>query len=208
MTDFKDIGNEESFQKGKPGKLIYTCNCGWIDLGHVNPSGAKKLLADVKAAAAKPQGDWVHYNQTAWGIPITGGAYWVHGGISPAMQESVALTIFQNTSQSYEGVQEFFGSSSGFSEEDLVSNIIGFNAAADGKTAEQTIKEKCGKILSKEAAIEVWNQTGGITKNRNRKWEPTLHKCTTCMKECPEDRAFPKEFSRIKRTVPGKGFSY
>lgn len=208
MTTFNDIGNEESFRRDRPGKLIYTCNCGWIDLGHVNPASARKLLADVKAAAAKPHGDWVHYNQTVWGLPVAGGAYWVHGGISPAMQEQVALTIFQNTSHSYEGLQSFFGSSSGYSEEDLVSNLIGFYAAADNKTAEETIKEKCGKILSIEAAQQVWQQTGGISQNRNRRWEPTLHKCTRCQQECPEDRAFPAEFSRIKRTIPGKGFSY
>ena len=33
-----------------PSRLIYTCNCGWIDWSHANGGKSSALLADIRAA--------------------------------------------------------------------------------------------------------------------------------------------------------------
>lgn len=208
MTTRADIIGPEGFGDAK-GTLIYTCNCGWIDLGHVNPKGARGLLEQIRTATEKPGGGMIAYHQTAGPFAVSGISYQIEPGLSAAEQNSVGLAIFQEVSMDYEGMQEDFSwlTSSGFSQEDLVSNLIGYNAAAKGRTAESMIREHCGKILSKAEAEKIWDETGDVSKNKNRKWEPVLHKCTACSEACPEDRAFPAEFSTIKPAKPGEGFS-
>lgn len=210
MTDVRDIIGPEGFDKGVKGRLIYTCNCGWIDLGHANSTGPKKLITDVRAAAASPNGGIVNYTQNP-GVPgiNMGGNYFVRSGLTPAEQDSAALGIFQRVTHSTEGFQEAgsWFTSSGYSQEDLVSNLIGFHAAAKGTTTEEMIKKHCGKILSKAEAEEVWKQTGAVGDNKNRRWTPVLHKCAACAQACPGDRAFPSEFGSITPARPGQGWS-
>jgi hypothetical protein len=207
MTTRADIIGPEGFTPGVKGRLIYTCNCGWIDLGHANPAGARSLISEVRAAAAKPGGGIVVYGQSAHGISLSHGWYYVRGGLSPAEQDSVALGIYQRVTEQFESAQGLVGSDSSFSQEDLVSNLIGFHAAATGEKVENLVRAHCGKILSKAEAESVWDQTGGVGANRNRKWEPLIQPCEACKQACPEERRFPSEFGRIRPAQPGQGYS-
>lgn len=208
MTTRADIIGPEGFIPGVKGRLIYTCNCGWIDLGHANPTSARNLIAEVRAAAAKPGGDIVVYSQSARGVPLSHGHYFVRGGLSPAEQDSVALAIFQRVTMGFETTQGLaFWSDSSFSQEDLVSNLIGFYAAARDVGIECLIRKHCGNILSKEEAEAVWDETGGVGVNKNRNWEMLIQRCSTCQTACPGERRFPSEFGTIRPAAPGQGYS-
>ena len=107
MTDRSDIVDGNSAIGRKYG-LIYTKRCGWIDLGHA--MGRKRLL---KAGVLKK--------------------YDVKKGLNDSQKKSVALSIFLDVSHAFENLQSNWlfrlVTDSGYSAEDLVSNLIGFYRA-------------------------------------------------------------------------------
>jgi hypothetical protein len=199
------------------GGLIYTCNCGWIDRGHANPKGAKSLLEQIRSQSANPipgeSGFEVTYGQSMgkWGLSAgQEGSYYVPYGLNESQQNAVGLGIFQEVSTRFETMQGNYSyfTDSGFSQEDLVSNLVGYHAAARGEKADDLIKRLC-KPVSKETAYKMWDRYGalGDAKNKNKTWKPVIHTCEECAKECAgEPRTFPKEFGDI--TPAKKGVDY
>ena len=126
------------------GRLVYTCECGWVDLGHANPTNARslwyKLLGDSGLASADGLGYKVHFAESAKFLRFNftySKSYWIRKKLSKATKESIALSIFKEVSVGFENLQTYAPgliSDSGFSAEDLVSDLIGFYRAARDPT--------------------------------------------------------------------------
>jgi len=136
MTKRSDIVDGSNAIGSKYG-LIYTKKCGWIDLGHANPEGANSLwqqvLKEKDSGGAKPGYFRVSYKQMMgrkdlFKIGILK-KYDVKKGLDDNQKKSVALSIFLDVSHAFEGLQSNWlfrqATNSGYSAEDLVSNLIG-----------------------------------------------------------------------------------
>ncbi|HEX6245489.1 MAG TPA: hypothetical protein VFZ61_31415, partial [Polyangiales bacterium] len=130
--------------------------------------------------------------------------YVVRRGLSNVQKQRVALAIFVEVSLQFEGVQDSWlarkltGSDSGFSQEDLVSNLIGFYKALNPRL---DIDALC-KPVSVEASRKVWNAAGPVGMNKNRSFSPMFHACA----ECTSTPVFPKEFQAIQPAIKGEWF--
>ena len=93
--------------------------------------------------------------------------------LSPVQQESVALGISMYVGELVESAQsdawpiDYF-TKSGYSEEDLPSNLIGFYMGVRGYS-KQTIKELCDALTPKQSR-EVWDQSGGLQRGYRAPW--------------------------------------
>lgn len=202
-----------AFRWDIPKKLIYTCNCGWFDKGHANGSGPSRLWKDLTNATDKYrqngiEGFKVNYFQdtVAGGITFNKHSqdFFVKGNLSDVEKAQVALAIFQEVSLGFEAQQisggikgffvENFGPASGFSEEDLVSNIAGFY-----KALRQTDWVSLCKPVSEEASLKIWDRDGPVGWNKNRIFLPNFHKCD----ECSDNPQFPLEYQSIQPLQKG-----
>lgn len=193
--------------EGDDPRLAYTCRCGWLDLGHMNPAshrpneGAVSLWDQVRREAgprshAAPGGFKVQYQQThakrKFGVTVRDGvyrSYWVKAGLSAAEQRAVALAIFMEVSVGFEALQDNWlyrrVTDSGFSAEDLVSNLIGFYAAVDPTLDPRAL---CG-VVSVAASLAVWDAHGPVGQHKNRGFLPLLFPCPECPPKAAAGRA-------------------
>jgi len=227
-------------------RLIYTCNCGWIDLGHANPAsrrphvGAQSLWNEVNspkenerfvvasaskaalseryaaatgAPASGPEfnGYRVTYKQDmstprVLGLRLTassGSTYVVRHGLSPAERKSVALAIFMEVSFGFEGMQGSWpyswtrAAESSFSQEDLVSNLLGFYSIVEPSIS---YLELCHPV-GIDASEVVWDQYGGVSR-KNRSFSPIFQPC----RECREHPVFPSQLQMITAARKGDKF--
>ena len=195
-----------------PKRLIYTCNCGSVDKAHLRDPqareyvGAKNLWKQIKRETGISEGHFPNgdkgfvtlYKQDMGSSLIKVGKitreYLVKYGLSETKKKSIALTIFQEVSVAFEknqaGFPWSFISDSGFSQEDLVSNLLGFYLAVNGYD-EMYIMQLC-KSVSKEASFEVWDKDGAVGKNKNH--------------ECKGTPVFPSVFQTIQPAIKGVDF--
>jgi len=216
MANYNDIG-------GKFG-IIYTCNCGWLDRAHSyttpNPDktiGAANLWMNLLKEDGFPDyinkapGFVVASRQEAMkkklGIKLYPGVtkhFVVRKGLPNHVKQQVALAIFMEVSIGFESLQDswaartFAQSDSGFSEEDLVSNLVGFYKALFPII---DIDALC-KPVSIAASRAVWNASGPVGRNKNRRFEPVFHPCS----ECTTPPVFPDQFKVIVPAVKGVHF--
>jgi hypothetical protein len=171
--------------------LVYTCKCGWIDLGHARPDNAEKLwksISNEKSAVASRDGKGF---KVRFGEMMSAGkgdfyaragiekSYYIKYGLSKNENESVALAIFMEVSLRFENFQMMFPNfitDSGFSAEDLVSNILGFYRAVRPGPDYLLMCQP----VSKKAALEVWDKYGSVGSNKNRMFAPYLYPCKEC----------------------------
>lgn len=192
-----------------PNRLIYTCNCGWVDKGHANARstrphvGVQSLWQQITSqAGAKTKwpfkGYQVLYRQDMlkWGVGVAvEGNYLVASNLSRSQMESVALGIFLEVSFKFESTQWWFGApSSSFSEEDLISNLIGFYTVV---RPEVDYMQLCQPV-SAAASFKVWDDAGGLGKNETI--NPVYHPC----EECKGTPRFPPELRRIVPAPKGQ----
>jgi len=196
------------FSQIRGGDLAYSCNCGWLDLGHMSPRGARKLWQDVNSGSGQQsltkQGFYVRYSQEAGikplGIPIMKGVYaeyFVKYNLSLSEKEYVALSIFKEISEAFEssqdGIQDAIMHSS-FSEEDLVSNLIGFYMAVKGYSRADV--NKWCDIKDVEFSEWIWKKTNGLKKNRA--WTPVFKDWGVAYGGCCDKfPQFPSQFQTI-----------
>jgi hypothetical protein len=136
MTSRLDvIDGSQAF--GRKYGLIYTKKCGWVDLGHANPEGVKglwnKILNEKDEGSSNQEFFRISYQQMMGGKHIKVGVlkkFDIKKKINTSDKKSVALSIFLDVSHTFESVQSGWpfrwGTNSGYSAEDLVSNLIGF----------------------------------------------------------------------------------
>jgi hypothetical protein len=170
--------------------LIYTTECGWIDLGHANPEGrgfegARSLWDQVKTKTSYFQSfqdktpATVVYMQTMRRFGAGTGIvrrYKIKRELPSAEeQKSIALAIFMDVSLAFEELQAnwFFRhiTDSGYSVEDLISNLIGFYRAVNPGT--DYIKS-CNPV-SKQQALATWDTYGPVGSMKNRNFTPILY---------------------------------
>lgn len=123
----------------------------------------------------------------------------VRRGLSIAERQRVALAIFQQVSVGFETLQADMGLSSGFSAEDLTSNVIGFHAAFAGRSVDD-MRRACGEVGVPESQ-EVWDKNlekGGLGAVKNRRFEPRLFPCGSCENR---DKSLPPFLSSL-RPIP------
>lgn len=218
MSKRNDVieGTETSARNG----LIYTCRAGWIDLGHARPDNVRdnlwnKLKKEEGMMAKDKQGYKLTFSETCYNIKTLGKSvdYYVRYGLTLSQMESVALAIFMEVSLQFEAWQDMFriiGKDSGFSAEDLVSDILGFYRAV--RPDIEYIKAL--KPVSKEAALKIWDTYGAVgdKKNKNQSFNPYLYPCEECPTAyhtgSPACGIMPKELSAIEPAKIGKFFRY
>ncbi|SFD89194.1 hypothetical protein [Paracidovorax konjaci] len=214
--------------------LVYTCNLGWLDLGHMDPqstrphTGASSLWKEINAggpevrqcrgahrhictqptnasrfpavtfADGKSTGFKLTYKQDMQKrlLGVTASSevkreYIVRHNLSLAEKRSVALAIFMEVSLAFESHQTHFPrfiTDSGFSQEDLVSNLIGFHIAVGTVSKAQVLA--MAKPVSKAAALSIWDRHGSVGSNKNRGFKPLFSPDTwmitdkACTDEC------------------------
>jgi hypothetical protein len=208
---------------GEKFGIIYTCNCGWLDRGHSSTRSSRAMvgtdwlwnsLLGERGPSDTLKGRPAYilsYRQDAvkqvLGLNLYPGItkhYLVLKGLSFQAKAQVGLAIFQETSLTFEGMQDSWlarkatGTDSGFSEEDLVSNLIAFY-----KSVYPVIDvDALCKPVSVEASREVWRANGAVGQNKNRAFTPHLHACT----ECPGLAVFPPQFRTITPVTKGVWF--
>ncbi|WP_133511910.1 hypothetical protein [Candidatus Thiosymbion oneisti] len=235
----------------KDERLIYTCNCGWIDLDHMEDSakyefvGAKNLWKQIRGGDLPPGVDprrlydrpgpgcfpyvdprercaRFHDGDPGYKVtyrqgmshkrikPVRAGierSYLVRYGLTPQEKRVVALAIFMEVSVMFEGFQGSFpwrvATNSGFSQEDLVSNLLSFYIAVDGYDLDQ-VETICKKV-STEVALAIWDREGSVEENKNPTFEPAFAKEPGA--ECTDsEQIFPKAFTKIRPAIKGGNF--
>lgn len=211
------------------GDLVYTCNCGWFDTGHANPKshhpnvGAESLWSQIRAESGRSSlkagesGFKVTYIQDMRKWYVTAAeerSYFVKRGLSTAQKESVALTIFMEVSVGFENLQGSFpwswvssnSKDSSFSEEDLVSNLIGFYVAVrrgiDPLILCRPINPPVKDKEKTKPSVAVWDKYGSVGSNKNRTFRPVFHPCD----ECTGPHRFPATFEQIQPATKGTLF--
>ncbi|WP_437719051.1 hypothetical protein WMF45_23135 [Sorangium sp. So ce448] len=201
------------------GVLVYTCNCGWLDTGHADSRsrrphvGAASLWRQITTesglASRRPgaSGFKVTYTQDMRWRGLTAAEtriYFVRRGLSPAQKESVALSIFMEVSYAFEEMQGSFpfsltrANDSSFSEEDLVSDLIGFYVAVRPGIRPLDL---C-RGVSRRASLAVWDTYGSVGSHKNRSFSPVFHPCD----ECRGPSRFPPTFQQIVPAAKGDLF--
>jgi hypothetical protein len=121
-------------------------------------------------------------------------------------QKSIALAIFLDVSMAFEAYQAnwFFRhvTDSGYSVEDLVSNLIGFYRAVNPGVDYIAI---C-RPVSKAQALAIWDKYGAVGKTKNKATNPVLF--PNPLVECGLVRTgrLPPALDKIKPAVIGKKF--
>lgn len=273
MSTFSDIktGYERLGSTADYG-LIYTCNAGWLDLGHMNPYnkrerfvGAANLWRQIEQGGPDArQSFWydyppdfhaLHYTpevlkamrddkrarlpdgSTGFRVtiemdqPFTGGtkdSFLVRHHLADPMAKSVALSIFVMASYRFEAFQlslEAWGIAdklsdairgksfdSGFSQEDLVSNLVGFYVGVGEMTRAEALR--LAHPVSEATAVAIWNRDGAVGNNKNRSFTPILSENTgrpgpngQTVDDCTgQPKTFPREFRRIPPATYGANF--
>jgi len=165
----------------------------------------------------------VYYRQDHGGIPGRPGQgirYLVKKGLSVDHKKRVALSILMEVTVKFENLQRIAGflgiTDSGYSQEDLVSNLIGFYIAV-GEVSRVSAMSACHPI-SDVAARAIWDREGSVGSNKNTEWQPLFARSTCewrfgipsdliskigrfapeCVDECSRTpKQFPKIFQRI-----------
>jgi hypothetical protein len=139
----------------------------------------------------------------------SGDAFFIKYDLSPSEQEMVALAIFKEISIKFESMQNSFpfylATDSGFSEEDLPSDLIAFYMTVKGYSKGEI--EKMCAIQNAASSREVWKATGGL--GNNRRWKPFDHNnnCTCC----PNALQWPSALDVIREAPRGtlwRGWGY
>jgi hypothetical protein len=216
-------------RRGKVGSdFSYSCNCGWIDWPHAGPGAARKILARVYYDSLDvPEGFSNEYkvikvSMNWWAFGSVEELYVVRKWMSPDVERSIALAMFMDLSERVEDIQSdpiiegLFHS--GYSEEDLHSNLIGFYTVVlhprysvpetgedtgeemEGSAQKEYVKDIC-TVLNKEDSLIIFDEYGEFQKVRT--WEnPRLKSSCYIDGKCGLTRAWPSIFRSIRPMYP------
>ena len=212
MTKRSDI-IDGSNTNGRKYGLIYTKRCGWIDLGHANPEGAnalwQKILQEKDDGGAKTDYFRISYKQmmgrkNLFKVGILKN-FDIKKGLDNGQKQSVALSIFLDVSHAFEGLQSNWlfrqTTNSGYSAEDLVSNLIGFYRAV---YPSKPFISLCQPV-SKDIAFEIWDKYGEVGSNKNFSATPYIYPIPPEIGG-PMSVPLPKELNTIKPAKQGSLF--
>ncbi len=218
------------------GGAEYSCNCGWLDWNHVfqSFSSSNALLNNLKYAADSYRPDWALRDIWGfyYGLPLRAGPVGtdLFAGTALVPNRSLAgendrsklgVSIFMDANEQFEQKQGDLGlvlnqvpyagaklRNSYFSEEDLPSDIIGYEASLqlfggrelNFEQFKGQIREACGAV-GKTASLDVFRDTyggGALAENNWRNWSPRLVPLRGCSSGlCSGSRAWPAQFSAL-----------
>lgn len=191
-----------------------------MDTGHANPGGAKKLLDDIvherhledhrtdNRHTIEDRPCFVINTHQGMGCKqvrvLAGSTLLIRKGLSKTRKTEVALAIFMDVTVQFESMQanKFLSqmTDSGFSVEDLMSNLISVHRAVD-EVSMVVIRQECGAV-SADAPLKVHdtNFAQGIGAAKIREFlRPAYLPCTACQ-GAP---VLPKRFIAYKPAAYG-----
>lgn len=159
--------------------LIYTEALGWIDLGHAQGSDILKLWNQFQIGESQRDASYyVTYSQSMADRRrvIRLGKYirWhIKKGRTYPERQSIALSMMMTLAQKFERFQGAFPNNlvtdSGFSGEDLVSDLLGFYRIMSCINPFPLLRP-----VSKEEALKRWDYYGEIGSWKNETFQPLL----------------------------------
>src|SRR5690606_7966919 len=178
MSERGDIKNlSDALEKGYG--LIYSEVLGWIDMGHALGNDIKDTLDKIQKGEMSGQPYYsVSYAQSmkhySSGACYGASSRWqIKRGRPLHERHSIALAMMMATARRFEGDVQGWPFSwfrdSGFSAEDLVSDLLGFYRAVRPMDYFSHLK-----IVSKEKALRRWDHYGAVGKNKNTTFQPML----------------------------------
>ncbi|KGF24522.1 hypothetical protein [Oligella urethralis] len=169
----------------KASGLVYSEVIGWIDLGHARGDDIRAVLHQMQVGERSNEPYYrVVYTQTmrktkglkgldTSGVCVGQAVIWLIKKGRPLHQRHrIALAMMMKVAPVFEGMQKkWYGwaTDSGFSAEDLVSNLLGFYRAVRPKNYFPELK-----LVSRAKAIERWNHYGSLGKYKNKLLKPLL----------------------------------
>lgn len=189
MSERSDITDGISY-RGKDDGLIYTKNLGWIDLGHARGDDMLRLKAlffEEKDRKFFPEfNEWYfpvdYYQEMAKRIKETNFYLWggvkaplmVRSCLSDGIKKRLALTIMMKTAWRFEAFQDWSliqrSTDSGFSCEDLVSDLVGFYRIFGDDIDPLLFSHP----TSLTYALSIWDHYGPVGRYKNRGFKPLL----------------------------------
>ncbi|HHE8494765.1 hypothetical protein NFL61_23065 (plasmid) [Enterobacter ludwigii] len=177
MSKRKDIIDGQEY--GSPYGLIYTEVLGWIDLGHAQGTDIRKLLRNIDTGESSGREHYeVVYSQSmidpARTMKMGKFITWrIKRGRSYSERQSIALAMMMSLARKFEGLQSSFPVSlttdSGFSGEDLVSDLLGFHRVVTIQNPFDMLRP-----VSKAEALKRWDYYGKIGSWKNETFIPLL----------------------------------
>lgn len=177
MSNRNDIIDGREY--GNRYGLIYTEVLGWIDLGHAQGSDIRALLQRIEAGESSGQEYYdVTYSQSMvdptrtlkMGNFIT---WRLRRGRTYSERTRIALAMMMTMARKFEGLQASFPISlttdSGFSGEDLVSDLLGFYRVVSIQNPFDILRP-----VSKAEALKRWDYYGKIGNWKNEAFRPIL----------------------------------
>ena len=159
--------------------IVYTEVLGWIDLGHSRGEDIRNLLRIIAEGESSGKTFYdVRYSQgmtSPFGLLRSGKVMtWrIRQGRPYWEQKSIALAMMMVMARKFEAFQGAFPNylitDSGFSGEDLVSDLLGFYRVV-------SIQNPFGMLrpVSKEEALKRWDYYGKIGNWKNDTFQPLL----------------------------------
>ncbi|QKJ85271.1 hypothetical protein PMPD1_0290 [Paramixta manurensis] len=172
--------------------LIYTEVLGWIDLGHALGNDIRDILFQFQKGEATGSHYYlIHYEQTMRNRYFGTGRHirWnIKRGRSLSERHSIALAMMMQTASLFESWQSMpwfsWYTDSGFSAEDMVSDLLGFYNVIQPMNYFSLIKP-----VSKESALRRWDYYGSPGDYKNTGFRPLL---------------FPDPIDKLSRLKPYK----
>ncbi|WON76491.1 hypothetical protein [Serratia sp. UGAL515B_01] len=159
--------------------VVYTEVLGWIDLEHAQGTDIKNLLRNIDSGELSGKEYYnVTYSQSMidptrtikMGKFIT---WRIKRGRSYFERKSIALAMMMSLARKFEGLQASFpinlATDSGFSGEDLVSDLLGFYRIVSIRNPFEMLRP-----VSKSEALKRWDYYGKIGSWKNDSFSPLL----------------------------------
>jgi hypothetical protein len=180
------------------GGLVYTEVLGWIDLGHAQGTDIRNLLSKINQGEESGQERYnVTYSQgmsDPYRIVRSGKfiTWRIKKGRTQHERISIALAMMMAVAQKFEAFQDSFPNNlvtdSGFSGEDLVSDLLGFYRVVSIQNPFPLLRP-----VSKEEALKRWDYYGKIGSFKNDRFTPLLF---------PDPERFPNNARPHRGVLP------
>ncbi|MCL2894570.1 hypothetical protein [Brenneria tiliae] len=173
--------------------LVYSEVLGWIDLGHATGGDIRSLLAQMQTGENGQEPYYaVTYFQSMYRNRYLGAGVhmrWrIKKGTPIQTRHSIALAMMMRTAVRFESLQASvpfsWTTDSGFSAEDLVSDLLGFY-----RTVRPMNYFPHLKLVTREEALNRWDHYGPVGSYKNRIFRPLL---------------FPAPSEKVSRPIYGQ----
>lgn len=178
MSKRSEIGDGFGAASRKTG-LVYTEVLGWVDLGHARGVDIVKLMLQIE----KGERSFAKYYDVTYGQGMTAPfkmmrtgkmvTWRIKRGRPDWEQKSIALAMMMTVAKEFERFQTTFPNNfitdSGYSCEDLVSDLLGFYRVVSTPHPFSMLQ-----AVSKEEAIKRWDYYGKIGSYKVTDFTPLL----------------------------------